>query len=235
MKKKLLLLVIVSTILLSAGLVLAQDGFYVIAGSGKAGTQINSVPYIITSPGLYCLAQNLTYSPTSGNAITVNSSDVTLDLMGYCLTGPGNSSGSNEGIRIQNGSSNVEVRNGSIKSFGDTGIYAETCTGVRVIVVRVRDTGATGIWLSGNDHVVAGCSVMNAGAFGIAANSGRWGLSARGCGCHRPRRSGIRHRRGSDIGEDGSDHLGGRRNRILGSGQPYCCHIGSRYLWSCLQ
>jgi hypothetical protein len=53
MKRAILFLALVAAVLLSAAPVLADDGFYVIAGGGKAGTQINSVPYPISSSGLY--------------------------------------------------------------------------------------------------------------------------------------------------------------------------------------
>jgi hypothetical protein len=112
MRRKLWLLALVGVVLLSAAPVLADDGFYVIAGGGKAGTQINSVPYTINSPGLYCLSGNLSYISTTGNAITVNANDVTIDLMGFSLTGPGKGSGINYGIRINSGCTNVEIRNG---------------------------------------------------------------------------------------------------------------------------
>ena len=151
-------------LLLSAAPVPANADFYVIAGGGRAGTQISSVPYTISSPGLYCLAGNLSYTPTTGAAITVNASDVTLDLMGFCLTGPGKAFANNLGITILTGASNVEIRNGSILNFGTYGIVASDCTGIRVLGIRVREVGFIAIGLPfGTDHVVAGCSVINAG------------------------------------------------------------------------
>jgi parallel beta-helix repeat protein len=173
MKRTLWLLTLVGMVLMSAGPVLAQDGFYVIAGGGKAGTQINTVPFTINSPGLYCLAKNLTYSATTGNAITVDASDVTIDLMGFCLTGPGKVSGMNYGIRINDGCANVEIRNGILKSFGYQGISTAStaCLGARVIGLRVRDTGGAGITLNGSNNLVMGCTVMLAGNNGISVGA----------------------------------------------------------------
>jgi len=128
MKKKLGLLMLICVLVLSAPSVGADGDFYVIAGGGKAGTQIRSVPYTITSPGLYCLAQNLSYSTTLSFAITVAASDVTLDLMGFCLTGPGKNSGPNHGININEGIDNVEIRNGTINAFGGHGIIKYNST-----------------------------------------------------------------------------------------------------------
>ncbi|MBU4448351.1 MAG: hypothetical protein KKD99_07175, partial [Proteobacteria bacterium] len=54
------------------------------------GTKITSVPYTISSPGFYYLGGNLTYSGT-GSAISVDADNVTLDLMGFSLTGAGKS------------------------------------------------------------------------------------------------------------------------------------------------
>ncbi len=137
MKLKLWLLAWVAAVLLSAGPVLADDGFYVIAGGGKAGTPINSVPATISSPGMYYLNGYLTSTPTNQNGITINASDVTLDLMGFTLTGPGKTSGSsNSGIQI-NSSTNVEIRNGSVINFGYNGIGGSG-TAIRVIGLRAR-------------------------------------------------------------------------------------------------
>jgi hypothetical protein len=174
MKRKLWLLFMLCAVMCAAP-VMADDGFYVIAGGGKAGTQINSVPYTITSPGLYCLAQNLSYSVTTGWAITVAASDVTLDLMGFCLTGPGKASGANHGININEQINNVEIRNGTIKAFGGHGILNalnSNDVGIRVIGVRFSDNGGAGIALNGYNHLVAGCSLLNNGDHGALIGQG---------------------------------------------------------------
>jgi parallel beta-helix repeat protein len=116
---------------------------------------------------LYYLTSNLAASATDKDAITVEADDVTLDLMGFCLTGPGKGSGSgNSGIFVATSRTNVEIRNGSIKAFGHAGINS-TCTGIRAVGLRVRDTGATGIFLGGWDGLVMDCTVMLTGGDGI--------------------------------------------------------------------
>jgi hypothetical protein len=172
MKRKIMLLMLVCSVLFCAAPVPADDGSYVIVAGGRGGTPIHSVPYTMSSPGLYYLAGNLTATTT---ALIINASDVTLDLMGYSLTGPGKDSGSNIGIQIQPACSNVEIRNGSVKSFGNFGVHSSdpTAAGIRVIGLRVRDTGNSGISLYGNGHLATGCSVQNAGNHGIfLANNG---------------------------------------------------------------
>ena len=193
MKSKFWLLALLGAVLCAAT-VIADDGFYVIAGGGKAGTQINSVPYTIISPGLYCLAQNLSYSNTTGYAINVAASDVTLDLMGFCLTGPGKASGANHGININEGINNVEIRNGTIKAFGAHGIVNplnSNDVGIRVIGLRASGNGGAGLVLNGYNHLVAGCSFQDNGDHGaligqgilkgnLAYNNGSQGVSILG-------------------------------------------------------
>jgi len=88
---------------------LGDDSSPVPAG---VGTQITAVPYTITAPGFYYLGGNL-----SGR-IYVHSSNVTLDLMGFTISGSGVGSGT--GISISgttSGLENVEIRNGTIRNF----------------------------------------------------------------------------------------------------------------------
>jgi len=159
----------------------ADADFYVIPIPGGVGTRINSLPVIISQPGLYYLAKNLTYASPLGEAIRVEADDVTLDLMGFCLTGPGKDTQDNRGIYVKDGLSNVEIRNGSLKSFGGYGIWAGgTTMGIRVIGIRVRDTKLSGMLLPGTDNLVMDCSAINTGGDGIHAS----GSTSLVKGCH---------------------------------------------------
>ncbi len=78
--------------------------------------------YTISVPGTYCMSENVTFS--FGTAITVASSDVTIDLQGHTLNG-----GSNPlalaGIRLENFISNVTIQNGTIENINAiTNVYA---------------------------------------------------------------------------------------------------------------
>ena len=52
-------------------------------------TVITSLPYTISTQGIYCLKGNLATSMTSGNAIEINTNNVVIDLNGYKLGGLG--------------------------------------------------------------------------------------------------------------------------------------------------
>ncbi|MGH6693288.1 MAG: right-handed parallel beta-helix repeat-containing protein [Gammaproteobacteria bacterium] len=69
----------------------------------------SDLPLTITAPGSYYLTESLSFS---GNAITITASDVTVDLMGFTMTGD-----SDTGIAIGGASARVAVLNGSIRDF----------------------------------------------------------------------------------------------------------------------
>jgi len=71
---------------------------------------ISSVPYIIGESGSYYLTGDLAYTGANGAAITVDVNDVTIDLMGYSLIGPGKGSGTNYGILIFGHSNGGDTR-----------------------------------------------------------------------------------------------------------------------------
>ena len=80
---------------------------------------ISSMPYTILQSGSYYLTGNFQVSDPNANGITVNTSNVTIDMSGYTLSGP--FSGKGHGIYI-NGTDNIEIRNGTITGFGTDGI-----------------------------------------------------------------------------------------------------------------
>jgi parallel beta-helix repeat protein len=141
-------------------------------------TPITSVPCVISQSGSYYLTKNLTATGVGSISIIVD--DVTLDLCGFTLTGPG--SGLNYGIYID-GRKNIEIRNGTIKNFGYDGICdADTDGGNRrMINLCVINNGRHGIYLDGavtgagdlvRDCVVSGNGSSFAGEVcGIYVNS----------------------------------------------------------------
>jgi hypothetical protein len=50
-------------------------------------TAITSVPFVITHSGNFYLANDLTFTPPAGTAITIEASQVILDLNGRTLKG----------------------------------------------------------------------------------------------------------------------------------------------------
>ncbi len=119
--------------------------------------------FTITQSGSYYLIGNR-YS--SGDGIVVNADNVTIDLMGYQLIGPG--SVSYNGIYM-NGRSNIEIRNGTVRAFNN-GVYeAEKNNGKshRVLGVRAVSNMAGGIYLKGSGHLIKDCTAIENGSYGI--------------------------------------------------------------------
>lgn len=162
MSRKLWFLALVGAALLMAAPVLAAGDFYVIAGGGPpVGTKITSLPadgLTISNPGFYFLTGNLTYSGT-GKAITVSSDNVTIDLMGFRLSGPG--SGSSTYAIYMFGYNNVEVRNGSLDGWV-WGLYDwGSGSGHRAFNLRAENcSNPIAFEGAGGGHLVQGCSVV---------------------------------------------------------------------------
>ncbi len=75
-------------------------------------TPIESLPYTISGPGSYYFTKNLEFSAASGNAITINSGNVTLDLNGFTLSSTAGVTGA--AISCDLNISNIEIKNGMI-------------------------------------------------------------------------------------------------------------------------
>ena len=149
--------------------------FYVIPTRPKiAGTEITSLPYKISSPGFYYITRDLT---STGAGIVVEADNVTIDLMGFSLIGlPGTGKGSSTGNGIfMSGRANVEVRNGTVRDFGLSGIYEDTVVkgmNHRIISVRSNGNGGAGIYIEGQNHLIKDCTASNNGDVGICAEYG---------------------------------------------------------------
>jgi len=160
------------------------------------GSELPAEPIRIQEGGLYCLAGN---RKCSGTGIIVESDNVTIDLMGNQLIGPGKDSGENYGI-LTNKHRNLEVRNGTIRDFGDRGIVdrgKEQEPGrKRLIDLRVISNGGCGICIGGYGNVVKNCSCCDNGVSGMCPG----GESiVTGNICFRNARNGIHSGRGCVI------------------------------------
>src|SRR6516225_8066207 len=146
-------------------------------------TPIASAPFTISAPGSYYLTTNVTVS--SGNAITINANNVTLDLNGFAISSTESPASTSSGILL-NGVMNITIVNGLITSgvtnngsgtysgngFG-SGVYfsGPNPVNTRVSGISVLGCRYNGIYLTFNDTHVESCAVRTVGSYGITAGS----------------------------------------------------------------
>jgi hypothetical protein len=165
----------------SSSMAFADDGSGVKSISQSGVITAGGFPYKITQPGSYQLASNLTV-PTNSEAIVITADDVTLDLNGFTISGPGVdfvcaqcSSG------VVSGNDNITVRNGSVigMAFGVAlgsgalieGVHAKgNLTAITVVsgVVRHCSTVSNyyGIYVYAGTLVEANFVTLNNGGIG---------------------------------------------------------------------
>jgi hypothetical protein len=128
-----------------------------------AGTAITSCPYTINTPGIYIVANDLT---CSGNGITINAANVTLDCNNLNITPTG--------TVISISGTNATVRNCNLKTTGqDYGlVIASDYNTISNVVVNgtyhsCMDFG------DGDYNVLADITLANCGTHGIYVDG--WG------------------------------------------------------------
>lgn len=119
---------------------------------------INSLPYTIAAPGSYYLTKDMDYPQIVQNGITINASNVTIDLMGYTLKGPGRTGNTRTAITLGTGTSNITIKNGNINFWGNDGIECDPSTNTRILNINVSFIGDMGIVTDYNSLIV-NCSV----------------------------------------------------------------------------
>jgi len=112
--------------------------------------------FILSQPGSYYLTSNL--AGVSGqHGITINADNITLDLNGFVLVGPGNSNGIDCA-----GHKDVVIRNGTIRGWA-TGVSSQaTAKELRMEKIRFISNSSGGITIAGNS-VIAGCMFESTG------------------------------------------------------------------------
>lgn len=129
-----------------------------------AATQISVLPFTISQPGSYVLSQNLT---SSGDGISVQANNVSIDLNGFTITG----SGSGNGIVVASGT-NIQISNGTITGFSSGVEATEWNNNIRVTNVNSVSNNPWGIHLFGTNNMVKSCTVTGSSYIGIRVGSG---------------------------------------------------------------
>jgi len=139
-------------------LVLLFFGFVnAFAADGDGCTAITSVPTTITKAGVYCLKADLSFSSTSGNAVTVASDDVTIDLGAHTLDNLGSGT-QTTGVGTSGSRSNITVQNGTVSGFG-TGVKL---AGSGALVENIRAaSNSAGIDVSGTGAIVRNNQIVS--------------------------------------------------------------------------
>jgi hypothetical protein len=76
------------------------------------GTAITALPAKITKAGVYHLTKDLAYTPTSGAAIEIETTDVIIDLNAHEILGVSGSTGV-----YASDQSRIVIKNGTIRGF----------------------------------------------------------------------------------------------------------------------
>ncbi len=124
-------------------------------------SQPSSFPITISNAGSYKFVENISITDNDTNAINITGSNVTLDLNGFTLTGPGYDQGdSGIGIYVYNEDAspqNVTIENGHIRNFRGNGLQAVGFN-VNVTQINFYNNGAFGVYSVGGNGVIERCN-----------------------------------------------------------------------------
>jgi parallel beta-helix repeat protein len=132
-------------------------------------TPISSLPYTIKYPGSYYLTGNLA---STTNGIVIHANQVTLDLMGFTLSG----AGAGDGIRVEGTSGderyNVMIKRGIVNGF-NFGLRCTSMNNSRIEHLVVSDNSSTAVRIDGtssgfcNGNTLAHCTISRNGGSGV--------------------------------------------------------------------
>ncbi len=156
-----------------------QPGFYYNSGTAAAPVwmpmsgndplpcesriAIDSLPFSIDSSGSYYVTSHL-IGVTDLDGISVNVSNVSIDLNGFTLLAGGGTIGS--GILVTAAIKNLYVHNGNIQGWGDEGVSAFMAENSRFENLRLLSNQHDGLMV-GNNNSISNCQSASNGLDGI--------------------------------------------------------------------
>ncbi len=144
-------------------------------------TEITALPFTITVQGIYCLKQNLNVNLATGNAITINAGNVTIDFNGWRVNNQAATTEAN-GVFAQD-RRNITVRNGFVRGFESGVIITKAFSSVSsshiVEGMKILDSTLAGIFVGGDNSIVRDNRVSGVGG---NASTGAEGILVAGTG-----------------------------------------------------
>jgi len=137
------------------------------SSDGPIRIPIDTLPFTINTSGSYFLTETLSAS-TGMNGITVNVSNVSIDMNGNGMIGDG--MGTNVAILSSGTISQIKVFNGFISNWGGHGINLTSTTSATLNHVQIDGSGYSGFNL-GQESLVYNCTATNNGLDGFSANN----------------------------------------------------------------
>jgi parallel beta-helix repeat protein len=128
--------------------------------------------FIISQPGSYYLTTNFV-GGSGQSGIEIATNNVTLDLNGFTLQGGGTAVPQGYGIEIPNSEDNITVRNGTVSSWGSTGVVVFPYFAANILLERLNvfANGGDGIDLYGGGEV-RDCVAADNGYVGLDGGGG---------------------------------------------------------------
>jgi len=139
-----------------------------IEADARTSIKSSDLPLTISQSGSYYLSETINFATQDTTGITITASDVTIDLNGYALIGPGKTTGSS-GSGISASGKQITVLNGSVSQWRGSGVALSSSS--QVSNIKSTNNGNYGVQV-GQDSRVKDCILESNGGDGIDTSNG---------------------------------------------------------------
>lgn len=164
--------------LISIGLLALAGWMQPAAAETTECTEIQSIPAVISTQGVYCLKQHVSGSLATGSAIAVTANNVTIDCNEFKIGNLAAGTGTQAVGISASGRNNVTVRNCGVRGF-QTGISLLDGD-YRVEDNRLDNNTLTGIRVTGSGSAIRRNEVIDTGGSTVPGATSSQGIVAAG-------------------------------------------------------
>jgi parallel beta-helix repeat protein len=136
------------------------------------------MPYNLDHSGSYYLTGDWHLDAPGTDAIAISADNVTLDLNGFALIGPGKTVGSDDGVYVNCGTeitpvfcNNISISNGTVRDWGGNGVNAFHSNNSEFANLRLYYNGGNGIFVAFGTVTDSEASENGAGGFRVTSGT----------------------------------------------------------------